>query len=65
VVLSLEVMGEIAKRIPAEVREQYPQIPWKQIAGMCNKLILEYSGVDLEIVSAVEAIQEAVLSSLW
>jgi uncharacterized protein with HEPN domain len=50
VVRSLEVMGEAAKRIPAMIRNKYPEIPWKRIAGMRDKLIHEYSGVDLEIV---------------
>lgn len=50
VVRSLEVMGEAAKRIPEEVRQRYPGVPWKRMAGMRDKLIHEYSGVDLEIV---------------
>jgi uncharacterized protein with HEPN domain len=53
VVRSLEVMGEAAKRIPEEVRQAYPQVPWKRMAGMRDKLIHEYSGVDLEIVWTV------------
>ncbi|MFH1942763.1 MAG: DUF86 domain-containing protein [bacterium] len=50
VLRSLEVMGEAAKRIPAEIRKKYPEIPWKRMTGMRDKLIHEYSGVDLEIV---------------
>jgi uncharacterized protein with HEPN domain len=50
VVRSLEVMGEAAKRIPMEIRERYPEIPWKGLTGMRDKLIHEYSGVDLAIV---------------
>jgi uncharacterized protein with HEPN domain len=50
VIRSLEVMGEAAKRIPEDVKEQYSDIPWKRMAGMRDKLIHEYSGVDLEIV---------------
>ncbi len=53
VIRSLEVMGEAAKRIPQHLRDQYPAIPWKQMAGMRDKLIHEYSGVDLETVWAV------------
>ena len=53
VVRSLEVMGEAAKRIPAEIRRKYPEIPWKRMTGMRDKLIHEYSGVDLEIVWGV------------
>jgi uncharacterized protein with HEPN domain len=50
VVRSLEVMGEAAKRIPKTIRDKYPEVPWKRITGMWDKLIHEYSGVDLEIV---------------
>lgn len=53
VVRSLEVMGEAAKKIPEEVRKKYPAIPWKRMTGMRDKLIHEYSGVDLEIVWGV------------
>lgn len=47
---SLEVIGEATKKIPAEIRQQKPQLPWQAIAGMRNKLIHEYFGVDLAIV---------------
>ena len=50
VIRSLEVMGEAAKKIPSKIRYKYPEIPWKYIAGMRDKLIHEYHGVDLEIV---------------
>ncbi len=53
VLRSLEVMGEAAKRIPETVRQRYQDIPWKRMTGMRDKLIHEYSGVDLEIVWAV------------
>ena len=43
-------MGEAVKRIPMEIRNKYPDIPWKYIAGMRDKLIHEYHGIDLEIV---------------
>ncbi len=50
VIRSLEVMGEAAKRIPDEVRANHPEIPWKRMAGMRDKLIHEYAGIDLEMV---------------
>ena len=50
VIRSLEIMGEAANKIPPEIREKYSDIPWKYIAGMRDKLIHEYHGVDLEIV---------------
>jgi uncharacterized protein with HEPN domain len=50
VIRSLEVMGEASKRIPDEVRAKHSEIPWKRMAGMRDKLIHEYAGVDLETV---------------
>ena len=50
VIRSLEVMGEASKKIPSEIRSKYPEVPWKYMAGMRDKLIHEYHGVDLEIV---------------
>lgn len=49
-VRSFEVIGEAAKKLPPEIRSQYPQIAWSDIAGMRDKLIHEYSGVDYEVV---------------
>jgi uncharacterized protein with HEPN domain len=49
VIRSIEVMGEATKRIPESIRAKYPNVPWKKMAGMRDKLIHEYHGVDLEI----------------
>jgi uncharacterized protein with HEPN domain len=46
VIRCLEVMGEAAKNIPAATRRKYQDIPWKEMAGMRDKLIHAYSGVD-------------------
>ncbi len=53
VVRSLEVLGEAAKRIPNELRAKAPDVPWKYMAAMRDKLIHEYFGVDLSIVWTV------------
>ncbi len=50
VIRKFEIIGEASKNIPEEIREKYPQIPWKEIAGMRDKLIHAYSKVDLKLV---------------
>ena len=50
VVRSLEIIGEAAKKIPNSMRAEYSEIPWKRMAGMRDKLMHEYFGIDLEIV---------------
>lgn len=43
----LEIIGEAVKNIPKEIRARYPEIPWKNVAGMRDVLIHEYFGVNL------------------
>jgi len=50
VVRGLEVIGEAAKQIPPSLRKRYPQLPWKRMAGMRDKLIHAYFGTDAKIV---------------
>jgi len=50
VIRSLEVLGEAAGKIPPEIREKYPEIPWSDMVGMRNRLIHEYFGVDAAII---------------
>lgn len=49
VIRSIEVIGEAAGKIPKTLRNRYPDVPWKKIVSMRNKLIHEYFGIDLEI----------------
>ena len=49
VVRNLEIIGEAAKNIPANIKEKYPDIEWKKIAGLRDILAHEYFGVDLEV----------------
>ncbi len=48
VIRAMEIIGEAAKNIPEEIREKYPEIPWRQMSGMRDKVINEYFGVRLE-----------------
>lgn len=45
---ALEIIGEATKKIPLNLRRKYPEIPWKEMAGMRDKLIHEYFGVNLQ-----------------
>ena len=47
---SLEVIGEAAKRLPTSVKQQYPEVEWRAIAGMRDRLIHGYFGIDYDIV---------------
>ena len=46
VIRAIEIIGEAVKRIPDSVKSRYQQIPWRDMAGMRDKLIHEYFGVD-------------------
>ncbi len=47
VVRNLEVIGEAAKRVPDDLRDSAPSVPWKKLAGLRDILIHQYEGVDL------------------
>jgi uncharacterized protein with HEPN domain len=47
---ALENIGEAVKQIPAAVRRKYPDVPWKDMAGMRDVLVHDYFGVDAAIV---------------
>jgi uncharacterized protein with HEPN domain len=49
-VRSLEIVGEAAKKVPEDFRAAYPLVEWHAMAGMRDRLIHDYFGVDFELV---------------
>jgi len=47
---ALEVIGEATTCIPRQVRERYPSLPWSEMAGMRDKLIHAYFGINRAII---------------
>jgi uncharacterized protein with HEPN domain len=49
-VRSIEVIGEATKKVDPVLKAQYPKVEWRAIAGMRDRLIHDYFGVDYDIV---------------
>ncbi len=43
---NFEIIGEAAKRLPSDVKQNIPSVPWRQVAGFRDVLIHQYDGVD-------------------
>lgn len=53
VVRNLQVISESSQRLADNVKQLYPDIPWKQISGFRNILVHDYLGVDLDVIWSV------------
>jgi len=50
VIRRLEIIGEAVKKLPLSLRDAHADVPWRRIAGMRDKVIHDYMGVDAELV---------------
>ena len=47
---NLEIIGEAVRQLPKDFKSAHPQISWTQIAGLRNRIVHDYFGLDLEII---------------
>ena len=50
VVRNLEIIGEAAGKLPQEIKLQTPNVPWKEIISLRNRIVHAYFSVDLDII---------------
>ncbi|HZF11612.1 MAG TPA: DUF86 domain-containing protein [Thermoanaerobaculia bacterium] len=50
VVRNLEILGEAARQMPEDFAARHPGIPWRQIAGLRNRIVHDYFGLDLDLI---------------
>ena len=64
-VRSLEIIGEAAKKVPEDFRTAHPTVEWRTMAGMRDRLIHDYFGVDFELVWDVVQTRIPELGTNW
>lgn len=50
VVRNIEIIGEASKNVPTQIQEKIKEIPWRKLAGIRNRIVHEYFGVDIYII---------------
>jgi uncharacterized protein with HEPN domain len=65
VMYAIAVMGEATKRLSGEFRGQHPHLPWRELAGLRDRLVHDYRNIDLDILWDVVSVEiPALLMSL-
>jgi uncharacterized protein with HEPN domain len=63
---NLEILGEAASRISQEMRQTHPEIPWRDMADMCNRLVHAYFDIDINVVwRTVQEALPSLLEQFW
>ena len=57
VVRNLEIIGEASRQLPEEFRECHSTIPWHKMAGLRNRIVHDYFGVDLELIWQIVSVE--------
>lgn len=57
VIRNLEIIGEATKKLSDSVKQAHPQVPWREMAGMRDKMIHDYFGINYDIVWKVASDQ--------
>lgn len=50
VIRAIEIIGEAASKVPKEILMKYPELPWRDIIGMRNKLVHAYFGINMDVI---------------
>ncbi len=50
VILALEIIGEATKNLPDSLKRRHPEVPWREMTGLCDKMVHHDFGIDLEAI---------------